>query len=155
MPANKAVATICLALALCAAPLRGLADCHVRGGQHVVLFGSSDDPDVFIWDSRFRLREYQGGSWDQAQALLPRALLATPGTRAIVMECVSNFVQPKYRDAPDDAVGVAIVSGPLRGQRGWVLGSDIRIGSRAARLLRRGEFGSEHSQSPVRQRHAF
>jgi hypothetical protein len=91
-----------------------------------VLYGTSDDPDVFVWDSRFRMRQYEGGSWDQAQALLPHALLAPPGTRGVVSGCVSNFVQSKYLSVPDDAVGIVIISGPLKGKLGWVLGADIR-----------------------------
>lgn len=107
-------------------PALASAQCQVRTGDHVILYGASDDPDVFAWDSRFRLREYQGGSWDQGQALLPHAELAEPGTRAIVQECVSNFVLPKYATLPDDAVGVMIVNGRLRGKFRWVLGADVR-----------------------------
>jgi hypothetical protein len=62
-------------------------------------------------------------------ALLPHARLLPPGTRAVVDTCYPNFVQSKYVDVPDDAVGVVIVSGPLRGERGWVLGSDVRAAS--------------------------
>lgn len=102
------------------------ADCRVRTGERVVLYGTTDDPDVFIWDSRFRLRDYEGGSFDQMNALLPHAVLARPGTRAVVETCVKNFVQSKYFTTPDDAVGVRIMSGPLNGQRGWVLGTSIR-----------------------------
>jgi hypothetical protein len=103
-----------------------LADCRVRTGDHIVLYGTSDDPKVFVWDSRFRMREYEGGTFDQAQALLPHALLADPWTRAIVSACVNNFVQYRDSSTGDDAIGILIVSGPLHGQRGWVLGSDIR-----------------------------
>jgi hypothetical protein len=102
------------------------ADCRLRAGDKVVLYGTTDDPDVFIWDSRFRLRDYAGGSFDQMNALLPHAVLARPGTRAVVESCVSNFVQSKYFTTPDDAIGVRIVGGPLSGQRGWVLGTSAR-----------------------------
>lgn len=102
------------------------ADCSIHQGDKVVLYGTSDDPDVFIWDSRFRLRDYEGGSFDQMNALLPHAVLARPGTRAVVESCVSNFVQSKYLSTPDNAVGIRIVGGPLHGQRGWVLGSSLR-----------------------------
>jgi hypothetical protein len=102
------------------------AACRVHQGDKVVLYGTADDPDVFIWDSRFRLRDYEGGSFDEMNALLPHAVLARPGTRAIIESCVSNFVQSKYLMTPDDAVGVRITAGPLRGQRGWVLGSSLR-----------------------------
>lgn len=102
------------------------ADCQWRANDRVVLYGTADDPDVFVWDSRFRMRAYQSGSFDQAQSMLPHAMLAPPGTRAVVSECVRSFVQLKYTTETDDAVGVTIVSGPLRGRRGWVLGSDAR-----------------------------
>jgi hypothetical protein len=102
------------------------AGCRLRAGEKVVLYGTTDDPDVFIWDSRFRLRDYEGGSFDEMNALLPHAVLARPGTRAIVESCVSNFVQSKYFTTPDDAIGVRILGGPLDGQRGWVLGSSTR-----------------------------
>lgn len=115
-----------LLLALLAMRAPAFADCQARPGTHVVLYGTADDPDVFMWDSRFRMRAYQAGSFDQAQLLLPHAMLAPPGTRAVVSECVRNFVQLKYTTETDDAVGVTIVSGPLRGRRGWVLGSDVR-----------------------------
>lgn len=108
------------------APANAFADCRVRGGDHVVLYGTTDDPDVFVWDSRFRMKSYQSGSFDQAQALLPHAMLAPPGTRAVVSVCVKHFVQLKYTSDQDDAIGITIVTGPLRGKRGWVLGSDIR-----------------------------
>jgi len=115
-----------LLLAFVGFPLQALADCSVHGGDRIVLYGTLDDPDVFVWDSRFRMRSYQAGSFDQAQALLPHAMLAPPGTRAVVSSCLHSFVQLKYTTAPDDAIGIMIVSGPLRGHRGWVLGSDIR-----------------------------
>lgn len=102
------------------------ADCRLRNGDRVVLYGTTDDPDVFIWDSRFRLRDYEGGSFDEMNALLPHAVLARPGTRAVVEDCVRSFVQSKYFTTPDDAVGIRIVGGPLNGQRGWVVGSSIR-----------------------------
>lgn len=117
---------IALLAALLATTSLACAECRVHSGDRVVLYGTTDDPDVFVWDSRFRMRSYQGGSWDQAQALLPHALLAPPGTRATVSDCVGNFVQSKYAALPDDAVGIVIVTGPLKGKLGWVIGADIR-----------------------------
>jgi hypothetical protein len=113
-------------LLLLLVPLPALADCHVRANDRVVLYGTTDDPDVFVWDSRFRLRDYEGGTFDQMRALLPHATLVRPGTRAMVESCVSDFVQSKYVPEPDDAIGIVITAGPLRGQRGWVIGSAIR-----------------------------
>ena len=120
-------------LLLAATPTPALQGCRYRTGQHVVLYGTTDDPDVFLWDSRFRLRDYEGGSFDQMKALLPHAALARPGTRAVVESCVQKFVASKYLDRPDDAVGIVIVSGNLRGQRGWVLGSAVRANTRGPR----------------------
>jgi len=120
----KAIAA--LVLLVCLLPSAVLADCRVNVNAHVALLGTTDDPDVFVWDSRFRLRDYEGGTFDRMQALLPHAVLARPGTRATVESCVPNFVQPKYQEKPEDAVGIVITSGPLRGQRGWVLGSAVR-----------------------------
>lgn len=102
------------------------ADCHSRAHQRVVLFSNSDDPDVFVWDSRFRLSEYQSGSYDVDKALAPHAFVVSPGTRAIVISCVPAFVHPKYRSDTDDAVGILIVSGPDRGRTGWIMGQDTR-----------------------------
>ena len=126
MGRNCAIALLACALAFaCAAGAR--AACKVHIGDRVALYGTSDDPDVFIWDSRFRMRDYAGGSFDQMRALLPHATLAPAGTRARVEACVADFIQSKYLSQPDDAVGVVITSGPLRGTRGWVVGDAIRV----------------------------
>ncbi|HTZ54564.1 MAG TPA: hypothetical protein VMB20_05830 [Candidatus Acidoferrum sp.] len=122
MRAFSLLAAILLLLVPCAA----LADCRVHPNDRVVLYGTTDDPDVFVWDSRFRLRDYEGGTFDQMKALLPHATLVRPGTRAIVESCVSDFVQSKYVPQPDDAIGIVITAGPLRGQRGWVSGTAVR-----------------------------
>jgi hypothetical protein len=113
-------------LLLLLAPQAAVADCRVHPYERVVLYGTADDPDVFVWDSRFRLRDYEGGTFDQMRALLPHATLVRPGTRATVESCVADFVQSKYVSELDDAVGIVITVGPLRGQRGWVIGSAIR-----------------------------
>lgn len=118
-------------LLLLLVPHVALAQCRAPINDRVVLYGTSDDPDVFVWDSRFRLREYESGTFDQMRALLPHATLVRPGTRAMVESCVPDFVQSKYGAGSDDAVGIVIVTGPLRGQRGWVLGSDVRMFTRA------------------------
>jgi len=123
----RAVSVAFLLLALLLAAPAALADCRLKATERVALLGTADDPDVFVWDSRFRLRDYEGGTFDQMQALLPHAILVRPGTRATIEACVSNFVQPKFEDRPEDAVGIVITTGPLRGQRGWVLGSAVRV----------------------------
>lgn len=130
---TSSIALALLVMLLGAAPSASSQGCRYHAGEHVVLYGTTDDPDVFLWDSRFRLRDYEGGSFDQMKALLPHAALARPGTRALVESCVQKFVVSKYSDRPDDAVGVVIVSGDLRGQRGWVLGSAVRGNTRGPR----------------------
>ncbi|HTA55224.1 MAG TPA: hypothetical protein VK755_10840 [Candidatus Acidoferrales bacterium] len=102
------------------------ADCKVHRGVHVVLYSTTDDPSVLIWDSRPRLREYYSASFDAAQAMLPHALLVAPGTHAQVLSCVQNYVVSPLFHSPDDAVGVTITSGQHRGVIRWVLGSDVR-----------------------------
>jgi hypothetical protein len=102
------------------------ADCRVHRGDHVVLYSTTDDPSVLIWDSRTRLRAYNAASFDVAQAMLPHAILVAPGTHATVISCVAGYVQSPIFPAPDDAIGVAISTGPDRGLIRWVLGSDVR-----------------------------
>lgn len=102
------------------------AHCSVQRYDRVVLYGTTDDPDVLVWDARIRMRGYVDGSFDEMNALLPHARLTPPGTRAVVQVCISDYVQPSYKKTPDDAIGVLILSGPLRGLYGWILGSDIR-----------------------------
>jgi hypothetical protein len=102
------------------------ADCKLHRGEHVVLYSTTDDPSVLVWDSRERLRQYHAASFDEAQAMLPHALLVAPGTHATVASCVPNFVVSPIFHSPDDAIGVVISTGPQRGVIRWVLGSDAR-----------------------------
>jgi hypothetical protein len=118
-----AIASLILWLAA-AAP--ALAQCNLRPGQEVVLYSTTDDPSVLIWDSRLRLRDYSAATFDEAQALLPHAILVAPGTHASVVTCVPKFVSSQIFTVPDDAVGVTILTGPRRGLTRWVLGSDVR-----------------------------
>jgi hypothetical protein len=104
-----------------------LADCKVHPGDNVVLYSTTDDPSVLIWDSRARLREYNAASFDAARAMLPHAILVAPGTRASVITCVPNYVESPVFTQPDDAIGVSISNGPQRGLKRWVLGSDVRV----------------------------
>lgn len=120
---NAALALLLLASTIAPAS----ADCRVHRGQHVVLYSTTDDPSVLIWDSRERLREYHAASFDEAQAMLPHALLVSPGTRALVVSCASKYVESPIFHTPDDAVGVVISTGPQRGLIRWVLGSDVRL----------------------------
>jgi hypothetical protein len=108
-----------------AASASASADCRLHRSEHVVLYSTTDDPSVLIWDSRTRLRDYSAASFDEAQAMLPHAILVAPGTHATVISCVPNYVEsPIFPQA--DAIGVVITSGPERGLTRWVLGSDVR-----------------------------
>jgi hypothetical protein len=102
------------------------ADCHVHKGEHVALYSTTDDTSVLIWDSRARLREYHAASFDEAQAMLPHALLVSPGTHGDVVSCIPGYVVSPLFRTPDDAVGVSITNGSSRGAVRWVLGSDVR-----------------------------
>ena len=118
---------LCLLFAIwLAVGASALADCKVHRGDHVVLYSTTDDPSVLLWDSRSRLREYHAASFDEAQAMLPHAILVAPGTRANVISCIANAVDSPMFAQPDDAIGVVISSGPARGTTRWVLGSDVR-----------------------------
>jgi hypothetical protein len=118
-----ALLALCIASSIAAA---ASADCRMRAHEKVVLLGGADDPDVFVWDSRFRLSAYQTGTYDVAKALLPHAWVIPPGTRAVVISCVPNFVHPKYRGSTDDAIGIVMLGGPHRGRSGWVMAQDLR-----------------------------
>lgn len=110
---------------VCSLPAVGTADCRMHLHEKVALLGGMDDPDVFVWDSRFRLAAYQTGTYDVAKSLLPHAWVIPPGTRAIVIACVPNFVHPRYRGFTDDALGIVMLNGPYRGRSGWVMGEDL------------------------------
>jgi len=86
----------------------------------------SSDPDVFVWDSRFRLIEYASGNYDRANEVLAHTILAKPGTPAIVAMCAANSVRPSYTEDAFDAVGIKITSGPYRNHWGWVSSEDVR-----------------------------
>jgi hypothetical protein len=121
---RKACAFLIVCLTLVSA--KALADCRVHRGEHIVLYSTTDDPSVLMWDSRTRLREYHGASFDEAQAMLPHAVLVSPGTHGDVVSCLPGYVVSPLFTSPDDAVGVTITSGPLKGVVRWVLGSDVR-----------------------------
>lgn len=124
---RKAACALVLAVLAVAAAAPADPVCHLRAPQRVVLFGAGDDPSVLLWDSRFRLRAYHLASFDEAQAMLSRALLVSGGTRAVTLSCIANFVQPRYGLSLDDALFVRILTGPLHGRTGWVIGSDARV----------------------------
>jgi hypothetical protein len=123
---RAALLLVALSIAATATSAAAMADCRFHRGEHVVLYGTTDDPAVLAWDSRARLREYHGASFDEARAMLPHALLVAPGTHAVVAACSPNYVESPIFSSPDDAVGVVLSAGPQRGVTRWVLSSDLR-----------------------------
>ncbi len=123
---RKLLLALVLLSCACSLPLAAFADCHLHRGEKIALLGGMEDPDVFVWDSRFRLAAFQTGTYDEAKALLPHAWVVPPATRAVVIACVPGFVHPRYRGVPDDAYGVIMLNGPYRGRSGWVMGADLR-----------------------------
>ncbi|MEO6912578.1 MAG: hypothetical protein ABI182_00980 [Candidatus Baltobacteraceae bacterium] len=119
---------IAMAFVICTYAMNALAlaDCTLRDGARIALYGNSGDPDVFVWDSKQRLLDYSSGTYDVDRMLVPHALLTRPGTRAIVVTCVPNIVHPKFQYAVDDAIGVKILSGSYRGRYGWIKATDMR-----------------------------
>ena len=91
-----------LACCLIVLTARAAADCRAHKGEHVVLYSTTDDPSVLMWDSRARLRAYHAASFDEAQAMLPHALLVAPGTHADVISCIPDYVDLAALHAPDD-----------------------------------------------------
>jgi hypothetical protein len=122
---SGAIVLLAFAIAL-AGVTAARAQCNLHSGSRVVLSSQADDPDVLLWDSRFRLRDYNGASFDVSQQLLPHARLVSQGTRATVESCVPDFVQLRLQSGPEDAIGIVITSGKYRRMRGWVLGTDLR-----------------------------
>jgi hypothetical protein len=122
---NAAILLLACALTL-ASVNRAFAQCDFKGGVKVVLTSEADDPDVLLWDSRFRLRDYNAASFDVSRELLPHARLVSQGTRATVESCVPDFVQLRLQSGADAAVGILVTSGKYKGVRGWVLGTDLR-----------------------------
>ena len=88
--------------------------------------GTTDDPDVFVWDSRFRLRDYEGGTFDQMKALLASRDPGAAGYARDGRELRLGLRAIEVRRAARRRDRHRHHGGPLRGQRGWVLGSAIR-----------------------------
>jgi hypothetical protein len=102
------------------------APCLAPTGRAVSLKSTFLDPDVLVWDSRQRAIDYAAGSWT-AKDVLAHTLLAKPGTRATVIQCVTAAIRSRFADDLEDAVGVRILNGPNRGRYGWVSGEDVHL----------------------------
>lgn len=122
---NRFIAVFSIAALTCIAIPAQAAGCHAVRGIRITLFGGVDDPDVLVWDSRDRLTAFASGSSDARKFLLPHALLARPGTPAVVQGCEAAAVHSKFRMDAEDAVGVKILGGEYRGRYGWVESSDV------------------------------
>ena len=84
----------------------------------------SPDPDVFVWDSRLLLVNYAAGIFDDAKSVMAHTTLAKPGTRAVVVSCITGVVKPKYVLVAYDAIGIRVTTGPYKGKWGWVASDD-------------------------------
>ncbi len=123
---------ILVALALFAltpgAPARASEPCAIATGQYVLLKSNQLDPDVFVWDSRFRLSSYAAGEWRNTQDVLDHTILSKPGTRGYVIQCEPQQVRFRYDPTMvQDAVGLKLTSGPQRGRYGWVASDDAHL----------------------------
>lgn len=103
------------------------AECGLRAGTPVTLASNPNDPDVIVWDSRERLVAYAAGRWNSAHDVMAHTKIAGPGTRARVIACFAGAAHLKLADIDRDAIGVRIMSGPLRGRYGWVVSSDVHM----------------------------
>ena len=123
--------------------------CGVRAGQRVLLASLSSDPDVFVFDSRPRLIDYEAGHFDSVQSVIRHTMLVKPGTHAIVASCEHGVVKPSYSPESFDAVGIKLTSGPYRNRWGWVSSEDVRLAlegvlsNRSRDKTRTGEAGSQ------------
>lgn len=122
---NVALAAFALLL-VTSGPAAAAGACTVTSGDRVVLYSSSDDPDVLVWASQQQLRDYYAASFERATQLGMHAVLVKRGARAVVRRCMPNDVYQRLSNAPGDAVDIVIVAGPNRGLRGWVIQSDLR-----------------------------
>lgn len=99
--------------------------CVATPRDRVVLAADTSDPDVFVWDDRFRLTEYALGRWGDTRSVMVHTVLAHPGTRAVVLACLPGALHPKYSVVREDAVRVTMLTGPYRGRSGWVAARDV------------------------------
>ncbi len=121
------VARVLGALALLAAAnfSAQAAPCGVQPGHAVFLKSGDIDPDVFVWDTRQRVVDYAGGSWGTSE-VLAHTVLAKPGTRAVIVQCMPDAVRTKG-GSTRDAIGIKLVNGPNKGRYGWVTSDDVHL----------------------------
>jgi hypothetical protein len=90
-----------------------------------MLKSSDFDPDVLVWDTRQRAIGYAAGLVRSSDEVLAHTVLASPGTRALVLACDAGSSRPKYSSAAEDTIGLRISSGPRKGHYGWVASGDV------------------------------
>jgi hypothetical protein len=101
--------------------------CSVAVGQRIMLASNAADPDVFVWDAKTRLLDFELNSWRSTKDVMEHTAIAKPGTLAIVTQCEAEVVRSKMLPGLQDAIGLRLLSGPSRGAYGWVPGEDIRV----------------------------
>jgi hypothetical protein len=124
VPSRYFITAIVLAL-LGAAPVCADA-CSVTVGQRILLASNAADPDVFVWDAKARMLDFERNSWRNTKDVMDHTAIAKPGTLAIVTQCEAQIVRSKMLPGTQDAIGLRLLSGPGRGTYGWVPAEDIR-----------------------------
>jgi hypothetical protein len=99
--------------------------CSVAVGQRVLLASNAADPDVFVWDAKARMLDYELNSWRTTREVMDHTAIAAPGTLAVVTQCDALIVRSKMMPGLQDAVGLRLLSGPSRGAYGWVPAEDV------------------------------
>ena len=69
------------------APVVGQTSCKLIAGGHIVLIADANDPDVFVWNTRVSLIDYQAGHSRDAHWVLGHTVIARAGTPAQVIAC--------------------------------------------------------------------
>jgi hypothetical protein len=124
------VAVLLTAVCVTASPAVA-APCSLTAGAAVILRASDFDPDVLVWDSRQREIDYVSGNIKNTAEVLSHTMLATPGTRAVVVSCDPGSSKPRYEPAAEDTIGIKITTGPNRGRYGWVSSGDAHLATTA------------------------
>ncbi len=100
------------------------APCGVSVGRAIFLKSTDLDPDVFVWDAKQRVVDYASGRWGDTHDVMTHTVLAKPGTRAVIVQCIAGLVHREGSDVRD-AIGIRLVNGPNKGRYGWVTSDDV------------------------------
>lgn len=110
--------------------------CSVDRGERLVLKSKTIDPNVFVWDRKELMVAYASGLWPGPKTVLQHALLSSPGTIGVAVECDSDAIRPKNAMTTQDAIAIRITNGPHRGHYGWVASDDVHVLRPAGTLVR-------------------